>query len=117
MLTIATQRTMRLRRPSVDLEIYYPCIRGEKFASDRGKKIQRTKMECVNTLFQTWRNFLADMTPENQGQVGNNCNSCEEIQAEDKDDQLRQRIIAKCHRLNFAATNAEQWEHLDRKRS
>ena len=96
------------------MEMDYPCICGRRFASERGMKIHRTKMGCLNTPSQQQRTALADKTSENQSQVQNH--SAEEIQAEDQDEELRQLINAKRPRINFpAATADKQWEDLDSK--
>ncbi|GFS07705.1 reverse transcriptase [Elysia marginata] len=92
----------------------YPCICGRRFASERGMKIHRTKMGCLNKSFQQQRTALADKTSENQSRAQNH--SAKEIQAEDQDEELRQLINAKRQKTNFpAATAVEQWEDLDSK--
>ncbi|GFS09621.1 reverse transcriptase [Elysia marginata] len=83
MLTRTAQRTMRLRTLNVGLEMDYPCICGRRFASERGMKIHRTKMGCLNKSFQQQRTALADKTSENQSRAQNH--SAKEIQAEDQD--------------------------------
>ncbi|GFR87272.1 reverse transcriptase [Elysia marginata] len=114
MLTGTAQRTMRLRTLNVGLEMDYPCICGRRFASERGMKIHRTKMGCLNKSFQQQRTALADKTSENQSRAQNH--SAKEIQAEDQDEELRQLINAKRQKINFpAATAVEQWEDLDSK--
>ncbi|GFR86106.1 reverse transcriptase [Elysia marginata] len=108
MLTRTAQRTMRLRTLNVGLEMDYPCICGRRFASERGMKIHRTKMGCLNKSFQQQRTALADKTSENQSRAQNH--SAKEIQAEDQDEELRQLINAKRQKINFpAATAVEQW--------
>ncbi|GFR65403.1 reverse transcriptase [Elysia marginata] len=112
MLTGTAQRTTRLRTPNVGLEMDYLCICGRRFASERGMKIHRTKMGCLNKSFQQQRTALADNTSENQSRAQNY--SAKEIQAEDQE--LRQLINAKRQKINFPATIAvEQWEDLDSK--
>ncbi|GFR94756.1 reverse transcriptase [Elysia marginata] len=83
MLTGTAQRTMRLRTLNVGLEMDYPCICGRRFASERGMKIHRTKMGCLNKSFQQQRTALADKTSENQIRAQNH--SAKEIQAEDQE--------------------------------
>ncbi|GFR59431.1 reverse transcriptase [Elysia marginata] len=57
---------------------------------------------------QLQRTALADKTSENQSRVQNH--SATEIQAEDKDEELRQLTNAKRQGINFPAATAEkQW--------
>ncbi|GFR76622.1 reverse transcriptase [Elysia marginata] len=62
---------MRLRTLNVGLEMDYPCICGRRFASERGMKIHRTQMGCLNKSFQQQRTALADKTLENQSRAQN----------------------------------------------
>ncbi|GFO20051.1 reverse transcriptase [Plakobranchus ocellatus] len=48
MLTRTAPRTTRARTKNVGLEMDYSCICGRRFATERGMKIYRTKMGCLN---------------------------------------------------------------------
>ena len=93
----------------------YPCACGRRFTTERGMKIHRTKMGCLNaSTNQQQRTAQAGKTSENQSQVQNH--SFEEIHAEDSDEEFRKLINAKRQKINFPPASAkEQWESLDSK--
>ena len=92
----------------------YQCVCGRRFTTERGMKIHRTKMGCLNaSTNQQQRTAQAGKTLENQSQVQN---SADEIHAEESDEEFRQLINAKRQKINFPPASAkEQWEALDSK--
>ena len=102
------QRTTRLEQRS-NLEMDYQCVCGKRFTTERGMKIHRTKMGCLNaSTNQQQRTAQAGKTSENQSQVQNH--SAEEIHAEESDEEFRQLINAKRQKINFPPASAkEQW--------
>ncbi|GFN80460.1 reverse transcriptase [Plakobranchus ocellatus] len=114
MLTETAPRTTRTRTTNVGLEMDYSCICGRRFATERGMKIHRTKMGCLNMSSQQQRTAIADKTLENQSQVQNH--SAKEIQAENRDDVPRHPSSDERHKINFPpASSGKQWEDLDSK--
>ena len=92
----------------------YQCVCGRRFTTERGMKIHRTKMGCLNASNQQQLTAQAGKTSENQSQVQNH--SAEEIHAEDCDEEFRQLINAKRQKIYFPPASAkEQWEALDSK--
>ncbi|GFO37206.1 reverse transcriptase [Plakobranchus ocellatus] len=99
------QRTTRLDQRTMD----YPCICDRRFSTEKGMKIHRTKMKCLdNPKNRQQRSTQADETSENKGQVQNH--SAEEIHASDPDEEFRQILCAKSQKIQFPPTSAvEQW--------
>ena len=93
----------------------YQCVCGRRFTTERGMKIHKTKMGCLNaSTNQQQRTAQAGKTSENQSQVQNH--SAEEIHAEESDEEFRQLINVKRQKINFPPASAkEQWEALDSK--
>ncbi|GFO09934.1 reverse transcriptase [Plakobranchus ocellatus] len=72
----------------------YLCICGRRFCTEKGMKIHRTKMKCLdNSKDHQQRSAQADKTSESQGLEQNH--STEEIQASDPDEKFRQLLNAK----------------------
>ncbi|GFO47353.1 reverse transcriptase [Plakobranchus ocellatus] len=87
----------------------YTCICGRRFSTEKGMKIHKTKMKCLDTQ-RTGSSALFSQI--NQGQVQNH--SAEEIHASDPDDEFRQLLDAKSQKIQFQpASAAEQWKELD----
>ena len=93
----------------------FQCVCGRRFTTERGMKIHRSKMGCLNASSnQQQRTAQADKTSENQSQV--QYHSAEEIHAEEFDEEFRQLINAKRQKINFPPASAkEQWEALNSK--
>ena len=84
----------------------YLCVCGRRFTTERGMKIHRTKMGCLNaSTIQQQRTAQAGKTSENQSQVQNH--SAEEIHAEQSDEEFRQLINAKRQKINFPPASAK----------
>ena len=93
----------------------YQRVCGRRFTAERGMKIHRTKMGCLNaSTNQQQRTAQAGRTSENQSHVENH--SAEDIYAGESDEEFRQLINAKRQKINFPPASAkEQWEALDSK--
>ena len=66
MKTRNAQRTIESEQRLMD----YPCVCGKSFKSERGMKIHRTKMRCLDlSMRQQQRPVQTDKTLENQGQL------------------------------------------------
>ena len=80
--------------------IEYQCVCGRRFTTERGMKIHRTKMGCLNALTnQQQRTAQAGKkTLENQSLVQNH--SAEEIHAEESDEEFRQLINTKRQKID-----------------
>ena len=95
------------------MEIDYPCVCGKRYTTERGIKIHRTKISCLNaSTNQRQRNAQAGKTSENQSQVQNH--SAGEIHAEESDEEFRQLINAKRQKIKFPISKRKRTKESSR---
>ena len=85
----------------------YQCVCSRRFTTEKGMKIHRTKMSCLNaSTNQQQRTAQAGKTSENQSQNQNHI--AEEIHAQESDEEFRQLINAKRQKINFPPASAKE---------